>query len=143
MKLHMKKIFLILLVIDVLELIMMGINMIPSFKELEAYGQLMMIVTIAITAAAAAILVFEIFAKLLLMRSISPEFSWNKKVKRCVSAAKLLVLFNLGTVLISVLSMGGEGATLLNQMSIYLQIAASAVEVITVLFYLRAVKKIF
>ena len=142
MKQHMKKIFLILLVIDVLELIMMGINMIPSFKELEAYGQLMMIVTIAITAAAA-ILVFEIFAKLLLMRSISPEFSWNKKVKRCVSAAKLLVLFNLGTVLISVLSMGGEGATLLNQMSIYLQIAASAVEVITVLFYLRAVKKIF
>ena len=59
-----------------------------------------------------------------------------------MAAAKLLLVFNFGAVLVNVLSMGGEGATLLNQLRVYLSILVSAVEVIVVLFYLGAVKKI-
>ena len=142
-KLHkLKKVFLILLIFDLIELIQAGVNIIPSFRELEEYGQMVMIVSIVITALIAVILLFEIFAKLYLMRSTSQAFSWESKRKGYMAAAKLLLVFNLGAVLINVLSMGGEGATLLNQLRVYLSILVSAVEVIVVLFYLGAVKKI-
>ena len=142
-KLHkFKKVFLILLIFDLIELIQAGVNMLPSFMELEEYGQMVMIVSIVITALIAVILLFEIFAKLYLMGSTSQTFSWESKRKGYVAAAKLLLVFNLGAVLVNVLSMGGEGATLLNQLRVYLSILVSAVEVIVVLFYLGAVKKI-
>lgn len=142
-KLHkLKKVFLILLIFDLIELIQAGVNMLPSFMELEEYGQMVMIVSIVITALIAVILLFEIFAKLYLMRSTSQTFSWESGRKGYVAAAKLLLVFNLGAVLINVLSMGGEGATLLNQLRVYLSILVSAVEVIVVFFYLGAVKKI-
>ena len=142
-KLHkFKKVFLILLIFDLIELIQAGVNMLPSFMELEEYGQMVMIVSIVITALVAVILLFEIFAKLYLMGSTSQTFSWESKRKGYVAAAKLLLVFNLGAVLINVLSMGGEGATLLNQLRVYLSILVSAVEVIAVVFYLGAVKKI-
>ena len=142
-KLHkLKKVFLILLIFDLIELIQSGVNMLPSFMELEEYGQMVMIVSIVITGLVAVILLFEIFAKLYLMRSTSQTFSWESKRKGYVAVAKLLLVFNLGAVLVNVLSMGGEGATLLNQLRVYLSILVSAVEVIAVLFYLGAVKKI-
>ena len=142
-KLHkFKKVFLILLIFDLIELIQAGVNMLPSFMELEEYGQMVMIVSIVITALIAVILLFEIFAKLYLMGSTSQTFSWESKRKGYVAAAKLLLVFNLGAVLINVLSMGGEGATLLNQLRVFLSILVSAVEVIAVVFYLGAVKKI-
>ena len=142
-KLHkFKKIFLILLIFDLIELIQAGVNMLPSFMELEEYGQMVMIVSIVITGLVAVILLFEIFAKLHLMRSTSQTFSWKSGRKGYVAVAKLLLVFNLGAVLANVLSMGGEGATLLNQLRVYLSILVSAVEVIVVLFYLGAVKKI-
>ena len=59
-----------------------------------------------------------------------------------MTSAKLLLLFNFGAVIINVLATGGEGATLMNQANLYLQVLASAAEMITVIFYLRTVKKI-
>jgi hypothetical protein len=53
------------------------------------------------------------------------------------------LLVNLGAVLFNLLSAGGEGATLLNQMRLYLQVLASVAEIITVFCYLRTVKRIF
>ena len=81
-KLHkLKKVFLILLIFDLIELIQAGVNMLPSFMELEEYGQMVMIVSIVITVLIAVILLFEIFAKLYLMRSTSQTFSWESKRK--------------------------------------------------------------
>ena len=120
-KLHkFKKVFLILLIFDLIELIQAGVNMFPSFMELEEYGQMVMIVSIVITALIAVILLFEIFAKLYLMRSTSQTFSWESGRKGYVAVAKLLLVFNLGAVLVNVLSMGGEGATLLNQLKLHI-----------------------
>ena len=142
-KLHkFKKVFLILLIIDLIELIQAGVNMLPSFMELEEYGQMVMIVSIVITALIAVILLFEIFAKLYLMRSTSQTFSWESKRKGYMAAAKLLLVFNLGAVFINVLSMGGEGATLLNQMNLYLHVIADIVETIAIILYLRKVKRL-
>ena len=142
-KLHkFKKVFLILLIFDLIELIQAGVNMLPSFMELEEYGQMVMIVSIVITGLVAVILLFEIFAKLYLMRSTSQTFSWESKRKGYVAVAKLLLVFNLGAVLINVLSMGGEGATLLNQMNLYLHVIADIVETIAIILYLRKVKRL-
>ena len=142
-KLHkFKKVFLILLIFDLIELIQAGVNMLPSFMELEEYGQMVMIVSIVITALIAVILLFEIFAKLYLMRSTSQTFSWESGRKGYVAAAKLLLVFNLGAVLVNVLSMGGEGATLLNQMNLYLHVIADIVETIAIILYLRKVKRL-
>ena len=142
-KLHkFKKVFLILLIFDLIELIQAGVNILPSFRELEEYGQMVMIVSFVITGLVAVILLFEIFAKLHLMRSTSQTFSWESKRKGYMAVAKLLLVFNLGAVLVNVLSMGGEGSTLLNQLRVYLSILVSAVEVIAVVFYLGTVKKI-
>ena len=105
-------------------------------------GQMMMIVASVIIAMIVAILLLEIVVKLFLMRSALPTFSWRSKGKGYVAAAKLLLLFNLGAVIFGVLSLGGEGATLLNQVNLYLSMFAYVVELIAVLFYLRAVKRI-
>ena len=142
-KLHkFKKVFLILLIFDLIELIQAGVNMLPSFMELEEYGQMVMIVSIVITGLVAVILLFEIFTKLYLMRSTSQTFSWESGRKGYVAAAKLLLVFNLGVVLVNVLSMGGEGATLLNQMNLYLHVIADIVETIAIILYLRKVKRL-
>ena len=142
-KLHkFKKVFLILLIFDLIELIQSGVNMLPSFMELEEYGQMVMIVSIVITGLVAVILLFEIFTKLYLMRSTSQTFSWESGRKGYVAAAKLLLVFNLGAVLVNVLSMGGEGATLLNQMNLYLHVIADIVETIAIILYLRKVKRL-
>ena len=142
-KLHkFKKVFLILLIFDLIELIQSGVNMLPSFMELEEYGQMVMIVSIVITGLVAVILLFEIFTKLYLMRSTSQTFSWEYGRKGYVAAAKLLLVFNLGAVLVNVLSMGGEGATLLNQMNLYLHVIADIVETIAIILYLRKVKRL-
>ena len=142
-KLHkFKKVFLILLIFDLIELIQAGVNMLPSFMELEEYGQMVMIVSIVITGLVAVILLFEIFTKLYLMRSTSQTFSWESGRKGYVAAAKLLLVFNLGAVLVNVLSMGGEGATLLNQMNLYLHVIADIVETIAIILYLRKVKRL-
>ena len=142
-KLHkFKKVFLILLIFDLLELIQAVVNMLPSFRELAEYGQMVMIVSIVITALIAVILLFEIFAKLYLMRSTSQTFSWESKRKGYVATAKLLLVLNLGAVLVNVLSMGGEGATLLNQMNLYLHVIADIVETIAIILYLRKVKRL-
>ena len=142
-KLHkFKKVFLILLIFDLIELIQSGVNMLPSFMELEEYGQMVMIVSIVITGLVAVILLFEIFTKLYLMRSTSQTFSWESGRKGYVAAAKLLLVFNLGVVLVNVLSMGGEGATLLNQMNLYLHVIADIVETIAIILYLRKVKRL-
>lgn len=142
-KLHkFKKVFLILLIFDLIELIQSGVNMLPSFMELEEYGQMVMIVSIVITGLVAVILLFEIFTKLYLMRSTSQTFSWESGRKGYVAAAKLLLVFNIGAVLVNVLSMGGEGATLLNQMNLYLHVIADIVETIAIILYLRKVKRL-
>ena len=142
-KLHkFKKVFLILLIFDLIELIQSGVNMLPSFMELEEYGQMVMIVSIVITGLVAVILLFEIFTKLYLMRSTSQTFSWESGRKGYVAAAKLLLVFNLGAVLVNVLSMGGEGATLLNQMNLYLHVIADIVETIAIILYLLKLKRL-
>ena len=89
-----------------------------------------------------AVLLFEILAKFFLIRSTSLTFSWSSGRKGYVTAAKLLLLFNIGAVLFGLLAVGGEGATLINQGRAYLQILASVAEIIAAFCYLRTVKSI-
>ena len=138
-----KKAFSILLILDFIGLVLAGIALLPTFKGFAKYGQPMMGIAIAITAVFAAVLLFEILAKIFLLRSTSPTFSWSSGRKGYTTAAKLLLLFNLGAVLFNLLSAGGEGATLINQLRLYLQILASAAEIIAAFCYLRTVKKLF
>ena len=137
-----KKIFFILLVLDFAELILVGIALYPTFKQLAGYGQLMLGVASVIAAVIVAVLLFEILAKIFLLRSTLPTFSWSSGRKGYATAAKLLLLFNLGAVLFNLLSAGGEGATLINQGRLYLQILASVAEVIAAFCYLGAIKRI-
>ena len=138
-----KKIFFVLLVLDFVELILVVITLYPTFKQLAGYGQLMLGVTSVIVAVIVAVLLFEILAKIFLLRSTSPIFSWLSGRKGYATAAKLLLLFNLGAVLFNLLSAGGEGATLINQGRLYLQILASVAEIIAAFCYLRTVKRLF
>lgn len=129
----LKKVFFVLLVLDVIELILMVINLIPTFKQMAGYGQIMMVVTGVLTAVMVAILLFEILAKVFLIR--------NTSNKRYVSVARLLLLFNLGAVVFGLLSAGGEGANLVNQIRTYLGVLFSVAEVIAAYLYLRMNKK--
>ena len=95
-----------------------------------------------IVAVMAAIWLFEILAKIFLIRSTSPAFSRKTGRKGYITAAKLLALFNLGAVILNVLSAGGEGATLINQAYLYLCVLAAGAEMIAAVFYLRTVKKL-
>ena len=138
-----KKVFFILLVLDFAELILVGIALYPTFKQLAGYGQLMLGVASVIAAVIVTVLLFEMLAKIFLLRSTLPTFSWSSGRKGYTTAAKLLLLFNLGAVLFNLLSAGGEGATLINQLRLYLQILASTAEMIAAFCYLRTVKKLF
>ena len=136
-----KKVFFILAVLDVIGLVSAVRNMLPTFQQMAEFGQPMVSIFIGMTAAMMAIQLYEILAKVFLMKSTSPEFSWTTGKKRCVTAVKLLVLFNVGAIIINLLAAGGEGATVLNQANLYLSVLASVAEVIAVSVYLRAVKK--
>ena len=142
-KMHiLNKVFFILLVLDCVGLIGLVISLYSTFKIVAGYGQMMLGVVGAITAVIAVVQVFEIVAKIFLIRSISPTFSWPSGRKGYTAAAKLLILFNLAAVLINLLSAGGEGATLLNQGRLYLQVLASIAEIIAAFLYLGAIKRI-
>lgn len=137
-----KKVFLILLVLDIIGLISAVIALSPTFKQMAEYGQPMMAVFSVMFAIMVATQLFEILTKIFLIKSISPVFSWTSGRKGYIVSAKLLILFNFGAVVINLLAAGGEGATLLNQGNLYLHVLASVAEIITVFFYLRKVKKL-
>ena len=138
----LKKVFWVLLVLDALSLILAVIELIPTFQRLAGYGAIMFVVAGVMMTMTLAVMLFEIVAKIFLIRSTSPAFSWSTGRKGYTTAAKLLLAVNLITAIISVLSLGGEGATLVNQARMYLQILVAVAEMITVIFYLRAVKNI-
>lgn len=135
-----KKVFCVLAVLDVIGLISAVINLLPTFPQMAEYGQPMAGIFSVMFAGMVAIKLFEILAKGFLMKSTSPDFSWESGKKRCMTAMKLLVLFNVGAVIINLLAAGGEGATALNQANVYLTVLASAAEVIAVSVYLHTVK---
>ena len=139
---RLKKVFVILLFLDVIELLLSGAALYPTFWELAGDGQFMLVVMSVMAAVIVAVSLFEILAKLFLLRSTSPTFSWASGRKGYLTAAKLLVFFNLCAVIFNMLAVGGEGATLINQARIYLQILASAVEMIAAFSYLRIVKRL-
>ncbi|MEF2836573.1 MAG: hypothetical protein U0N82_02470 [Oscillospiraceae bacterium] len=136
-----KKVFCVLAVLDVIALISAAINVLPTFQQKAEFGQPMAGIFSVMFAGMVAIKLFEVLAKIFLMKSTSSDFSWESGEKRCMTAMKLLVLFNVGAVIINLLAAGGEGATLLNQANLYLTVLASAAEVIAVSAYLRTVKK--
>ena len=138
-----KKVFIILLILDGIGLVQVGIALFPTFKKLTGYGGLMLGVAGAMIVAALAIMLFEIVAKAFLLRSTAPAFGWSSNRKSCVTIATLVLLFNLGSVIVNLLSAGGEGATLLNQTNLYLRMVSSVAEVVVVVCYLRTVKKLF
>ena len=137
-----KKIFIVLLILDLVNLILSGINLIPDFKELAEYGTIMLGITIAISAVAMAVMLFEILAKVFFIRSTSPDFSWASGRRGYKTVAKIIMVFSLAAVLINIFSLGGEGATFVNQARIYLQILVSLVEFIVLICYLGTAKKL-
>ena len=139
----LRKTFVVLLVLDFVGLILTGITLAPTFRQLAGYGQIMLVVVGVIVAVIAGVMVFEILAKIFLIRSTSPMFSWGSGRKGYTAAAKLLLLFNFCAVIVSVLSAGGEGATLINQGYLWLRVLASVVEMVAAVAYLRTVKKLF
>jgi hypothetical protein len=136
-----KKVFGVLAVLDAIALISAVINLLPTFPQKAEFGQLMAGIFGVMFAGMVAIKLFEILAKVFLMKSTSSDFFWESGKKRCMTVMKLLVLFNVGAVIINLLAAGGEGATLLNQANLYLTVLASAAEVVAVSAYLRTVKK--
>jgi hypothetical protein len=141
-RLHiLKTVFLILLAVDLIGLVSACIALLPTFSMLADYGQIMIVVTGVISAVTVAVILFEILAKCCLIRSTSPTFSWVSARKSYGTLAKLLLLFNLGAIILGILSAGGEGATPINQVRLYLEMLANAVEVIAVIFYLRTRKE--
>lgn len=138
----LKKVFLVLLVLDAISLILAVIELIPTFQTLAGYGAIMFVVAGVMMTMTLGVLLFEIVAKLFLIRSTSPAFSWSTGRKGYTAAAKILLVVNILTAIVNVLSLGGEGATLVSQARTYLQILTAVVEVITVIFYLRTVKNI-
>ena len=137
-----KKAFFILLILDVIGSILADIALLPTFMHRAEFGQPMMSIMSAMFAVLAAIQLFEILAKFFLIKSTSPSFSWTSGRKGYIVAARLLLLFNSGAVIINLLSSGGEGATIINQANLYLRVLASVAEIIAVFFYLRKVKKL-
>ena len=136
-----KKVFMVLAVLDAIALITAVINVLPTFRQMTEFGQPMAAIFGVMFAGMVVFKLFEILAKVFLMKSTSSDFSWESGKKRCITAMKLLVLVNVGAVIINLLAAGGEGATVLNQANLYLTVLASAAEVIAVSAYLRTVKK--
>ena len=92
----LKNVFFILLIWDFIGLVQAVIALIPTFKQLAGYGQIMLVVASVMVALAVAVLLFELLAKIFLVRSTAPEFSWPSGHKGYTTAAKFLLLFNLG-----------------------------------------------
>ena len=138
----LKKVFIILLILDIVALLLSGIALLPTFSMMVEYGIIMVIVMSTLTAIMSAVLIFEIIAKIFIIRSASPAFSWERRPKGYTAFAKLLLVFNILAIIIGLLSAGGEGATVINQTNTYLRILASLAEIVAAVFYLRAVKKI-
>lgn len=136
----LKKVFLVLLALDVIGMIFAGAALFSTFKGMAEYGQIMLIVAVVIVAIAVAVMLFDVLAKVFLIRSTAPAFTWSAQRKGYATAAKFLLVFNIGAVIIGLLSAGGEGATVLNQANLYLRLLAALAEVITVIVYLRKVK---
>ena len=105
----LKKVFLVLAVLDAIALITAVINVLPTFRQMAEFGQPMAAIFRVMFSGMVAIKLFEILAKVFLMKSTSSEFSWVSGKKRCMTAMKLLVLFNVGAVIINLLAAGGEG----------------------------------
>ena len=139
----LKKVFLVLLVLDAISLILAVIELIPTFQTLAGYGAIMFVVAGVMMTMTLGVLLFEIVAKLFLIRSTSPAFSWSTGRKGYTAAAKILLVVSILTAIVNVLSLGGEGATLINQLRLYLQILVSIAEMIAAFCYLRTVKKLF
>lgn len=137
-----KKAFLILLILDIIGSILSDIASLPTFINRAEFGQPMMGIMSAMFAALMAIQLFEILAKVFLIKSTSPTFSWTSGRKGYIAAARLLLLVNSCAVIINLLSSGGEGATIINQGNLYLRVLAAVAEITTVFFYLRRVKKL-
>ena len=133
-----KKVLLVLMALDSVSLILTGVALFPTFKRLAGNGTLMLVVALVLVAVAVAAMLFEILAKLFLIRSASRNSGGSGYV---VFAAFLMVI-NVVAALINWLSTGGEGANLINQGRMYLQILASVAEVITVGCYLHVRKKL-
>lgn len=143
-KMHIfRKAFWVFMVLDIIELVSVGATLGSNFKMMAEYGALMFGVTSVITVGAMAVLLFQILAKRYLIRSTSAASVKSAEGKGCIIAVRLLILFNLAAAIIGVLALGGEGATVITEMRGYLQILASAAEVMVVFFYLRTVKKAF
>ena len=138
----LKKVFIILLAFDFIGLVLASTTLFPTFKQLSGYGTLMLVIASIIVAVIVAIMLFEILAKFFLIRSTSSTFDWSSGRKGYLTVAKLLFLFNLLTIIVNILSIGGEGATLLNQGRLYLEILLSIIEVIAAFLYLRTIKKL-
>jgi hypothetical protein len=138
----LKKAFIILLAFDFIGLVLASATIFPTFKQLSGYGTLMLVIASIIVAVIIAIMLFEILAKVFLIRSTSSTFDWSSGRKGYLTVAKFLLFFNLLTIVVNVLSIGGEGATLLNQGRLYLEILLSIIEAIAAFLYLRTVKKL-
>ena len=136
----LKKAFFILLVFDISGLIAGVISLLPTFKQMAGYGQLMLGVFSVMFAGLMAIQLFEILSKIFMIKSTSPTFSWTSDRKGYLTVARLLLLFNFGAVIVNLLSAGGEGATPLNQGYLFLQVLASVAEILVVIIYLRSIK---
>ena len=115
--------------------------LLPMLEQLAGYGQVMLGVVGVMVAVIASVQLFEILAKVFLIKSTLPTFSWASGRKGYIAAAKLLFLSNLCAAVLNVLSAGGEGATLFNQGRLYLQVLVCIAEMIAVFFYLRTVKR--
>lgn len=131
-----KKVLLVLMVLDSVSLILTGVALFPTFKRLAGNGTLMLVVALVLVAVAVAAMLFEILAKLFLIRSAS------RNTNGYGAFAAFLMVINVVAALINWLSTGGEGANLINQGRMYLQILASVAEVITVGCYLHMRKKL-
>ena len=140
-KMHtLKNVFITLLVLDCLGLVWGCINLFPLITLLPEYGKAVLIVTGVIFAIMVVITVFEILAKVFLIRSTAPTFDWSSGRKGYMLAAKFVLLFSILSIIVARLSLGGEGATLFNQGRMYLDILLSIVEACAVLLYLRTAK---
>lgn len=141
-KMHIfKKVFFVLLILDIITLVLVSLALLPTFKTMAEYGRIMFVVAGIMSAIAVAIMLFEILAKAFLIRSTSPSFTWDSPRKGYKAAARFLIVFNILALIIGLLSLGGEGATVFNQARICLNILVSMAEVIAAIFYLRAAKK--
>lgn len=119
-----------LLVLDVIAFVLACVNLIPSFGLFADYGEIMLVVASIITFLILAVILFEVVAKIFILR------------KNSSALAVFLIIFNAISAIFGFLSLGGVGATVLNQSRIWIEIFASVAEVVVAAIYLGAVKKL-